>query len=109
MNNRLLNASKQYKKVILQNVRQQLENKQNHTDIRSQDIQGFWKRVNETPSDSKLPSLPTLHQYFRGVNSSDDTTPEPDFVIDFNTDTQSNSVVNSPILAYEVIAVVKYL
>ena len=61
--------------------------------------------LKEKQSDSRLPPLETLYEYFKDVNSSQDTTPQPDF----NTDSDSNSILNIPISQEEILSVVKSL
>ena len=105
MNNkqRLLNASKQYKKAILKHSRKHhFKTEQEITKFSRHEPRAFWKLLKEKQSDSRLPPLETLYKYFTDVNSSEDTTPQPDF----NTDSDSNSILNIPISEEEILSVI---
>ena len=99
---RLLNASKQYKNAILKHSRK-------HNFKTEQEItklsRAFWKLLKEKQSDRRLPPLETLYGYFTDVNISQDTTPQPDF----NTDSDSNNILNIPVSQEEILSVVTSL
>ena len=103
---RLLNASKQYKNAILKHSRKHnFKTEQEITKLSRHEPRAFWKLLKEKQSDSRLPPLETLYEYLKDVNSSQDTTPQPDF----NTDSDSNSSLNIPISQEEILSVVKSL
>ena len=103
---RPLNASKQYKNAILKHSRKHhLKTEQEITKLSRYEPRAVWKLLKEKQSDSRLPPLETLYEYLKDVNSSQDTTPQPDF----NTDSDSNSILNIPISQEEILSVVKSL
>ena len=103
---RLLNASKQYKNAILKHSRKhKFKTEQEITKFSRHEPRAFWKLLKKKQSDSRLPPLETLYEYFKDVTSSQDTTPQPDF----NTDSDSNSILNIPISQEEILSVVKSL
>ena len=76
---RLLNASKQYKNAILKHSRKHnFKTEQEITKFSRLEQRAFWKLLKEKQSDSRLPPFQTLYEYFKDVNSSQDTTPQPD-------------------------------
>ena len=103
---RPLNASKQYKNAILKHSRKlNFKTDQEITKLSRHEPRAFWKLLKEKQSDRRLPPLETLYEYLKDVNSSQDTTPQPYF----NTDSDSNSILNIPISQEEILSVVKSL
>ena len=100
---RPLNASKQYNAILKHSRKHNFKTEQEIMKLSRHELRAFWKLLKEKQTDSRLPHLETLYEYFKDVSSSQDATPQPDF----NTDSDSNSILNIPISQEEILAAVK--